>query len=86
MTTTLSVRVMVQDAWDEIKLDLPSTTPLTELKQRALALAHVRGDPAWYLVKYRGAPITDESLSLADWGVVPNAALIISPRRRRPVV
>ena len=85
MTPTLPVRVMVQDAWDEVRLDLPSTTPLAELKRQALAATRVTGDPAGFLLKFRGAELDDESRSLADAGLVPNGALIVVPRRRRPV-
>ena len=35
MTGTLPIRVMVQDAWDEVLLDLPAVTPLAEVKRRA---------------------------------------------------
>jgi hypothetical protein len=31
MSDTLPVRVMVQDAWDEVRLDLPGATSLAEL-------------------------------------------------------
>jgi hypothetical protein len=41
--------------------------------------------PEEYVVKFRGAEVFDESLSLAESGVVANAALIVMPRRRRPV-
>ena len=85
MTPTLSVRVMVQDAWDEIRLELPVGTPLGELKRQALEATRVTGDPAGYLLKFRGAELEDESRSLADAGLVPNGALIVVPRRRRPV-
>ena len=30
MSDTLPLRVMVQDAWNEVPLDLPATTPLSE--------------------------------------------------------
>jgi len=85
MSDTLPVRVMVQDAWDEVRLDLPSTTPLTEVKRRALEATRVIRDPAAYVLKFRGAELQDESRSLADAGVVPNGALIILSKRRRPV-
>jgi len=76
---------MVQDAWDEISLELPSVTSLADVKRRALEAAHVRGDPSEYLLKFRGAELRDESRSLAEAGLVPNGALIVIPRRRRPV-
>jgi hypothetical protein len=85
MTETLPVRVMVQDAWDEVRLDLPATTSLSQVKQRALDATRVIGDPAGYVLKFRGAELLDESRSLAEAGLVPNGALIVLPRRRRPV-
>jgi hypothetical protein len=83
--TAIPVRVMVEDTWDQVTLDLPPAAPIGEAKQRALALSHARGQPADYLVKFRGAELFDESRSLTEAGVVPNAALIVLLRRRRPV-
>jgi hypothetical protein len=85
MSDSLPVRVMVQDAWDEVRLDLPSATPLAEVKRRALEATRVVRDPAGYVLKFRGAELQDESQSLAQAGVVANGALIVLPRRRRPV-
>ena len=85
MTASLPLRVMVQDAWDEVQFDLPVSTPLAELKRRALDATRVQGDPAAYVLKFRGAELQDESRSLADAGLVPNGALIVLRRRRRPV-
>ncbi|HWA56812.1 MAG TPA: hypothetical protein VG692_06150 [Gemmatimonadales bacterium] len=83
--STLPVRVMVQDAWDQVNLDLPASATVSELKQRALALTHQVGKAEEYEVKFRGAAVLDEGRSLSETGVVPNAALIVLPRRRRPV-
>jgi hypothetical protein len=85
MSDTLPVRVMVQDAWDEVRLDLPGVTPLSEVKRLALMATRVVRDPAGYLLKFRGAELLDESRSLAEAGVVPNGALIVLPRRRSPL-
>jgi hypothetical protein len=41
--------------------------------------------PDEYVLKFRGAELLDESRSLADAGLVPNGAVIVLPRRRRPV-
>lgn len=82
---TLPVRVMVQDAWDELAVEAPRGSTVAELKAQALATARVRRDPAQYVIKFRGAELTDESLTLEAVGLVPNAALIVLPRRRRPV-
>lgn len=83
--TALPVRVMVQDAWDEVRLELPPATRLGEVKRQALAATHVTGDPSGYLLKFRGAELLDETRSLAEAGMVPNGALIVLRRRRRPV-
>ncbi|MBA2626676.1 MAG: hypothetical protein H0U85_01560 [Gemmatimonadales bacterium] len=82
---TMPVRVMVSDAWDEVRFDVPPTTTLAEVKWRALAVTRVSGDPGGFVVKFRGAELADEALTLADAGVVPNGALIVLARRRRPV-
>jgi hypothetical protein len=81
----IPVRVMVEDAWDQVTLDLQPSASVADAKQRALALTHTRGMPEEYVVKFRGAEVFDESRSLAESGVVANAALIVMPRRRRPV-
>jgi hypothetical protein len=83
--TELPVRVMVEDVWDEVFLELPEETPLAEIKRRALELTRVMRDPSEYVLKFRGAELADESLSLSQAGLVPNGALIVLPRRRRPV-
>lgn len=85
MTSNLRVRVMVQDAWDEIQLDLPAAVSLAELKRRALEATKVIRDPGEYVLKFRGAELYDESRSLADAGLVANGAVIVLPRRRRPM-
>lgn len=85
MTSVMPLRVMVEDVWDEVFVELPAATPVAEIKRQALALTHVRRDPSEYVVKFRGAELSDESQSLAEAGLVPNGALIVLPRRRRPV-
>lgn len=82
--TELSVRVMVQDVWDEVRMSAASTSSLGDLKRRALALTRVMRDPDGYVVKFRGAEVADES-TLGEAGIVPDANLIVHPRRRRPV-
>jgi hypothetical protein len=85
MTAVLPLRVMVEDVWNEVFLELPDATPVGDIKRQALALTHVKRDPAEYVLKFRGAELSDESRSLAEAGLVPNAALIVLSRRRRPV-
>ena len=85
MSDTLPIRVMVPDVWDEVALTVPATTTAADLKHRALTASHVTRDPAGYVLKYRGAAITDETRSLAELGVVPNAHVIVLARKRRAV-
>jgi hypothetical protein len=83
--TVLPLRVTVEDVWDEVFLELPDELPVSEIKRQALELTRVTRDPSEYILKFRGAHISDESVSLAKVGLVPNAALIVLARRRRPV-
>ena len=85
MTDTLRLRVMVQDAWDEVPLDLAPATSLADLKRIALETTKVARPADEYVLKFRGAELFDESRSLADAGLVDNGAVILLPRRRRPV-
>jgi len=85
MSPTLRLRVTVQDAWDEVMLEVPDTTPLGEVKRQALEATRITRPPDGYVLKFRGAELSDETRSVADAGVVPNGALIVLPRRRRPV-
>ena len=85
MSQSLRLRVTVQDAWDEIPLDLSPATSLAELKRAALDATKVRRDPDEYVLKFRGFELLDESRSLAEAGLVANGAVIVLPRRRRPV-
>jgi hypothetical protein len=79
------VRVTVADVWDAVALDLAPSTSLAELKREALMRSRVVRDPAEYVIKFRGAEMLDESTSLKDAGIPPNAPLIVLPRRRRPL-
>jgi hypothetical protein len=82
---TIRVRIMVHEAWDELELDFPATTSVADAKRRALELTHVHEPAKIFEVKYRGALILDEGMSLRDAGIVPNAGLIVLRSRRSPV-
>ncbi len=81
----IPIRVMVEDAWDQVELSLDPSHTIAEVKTQALALTHRRHPGSEYLVKFRGAELLDEGRSLTECGVVPNGALIVMPRRRQPV-
>jgi hypothetical protein len=78
------VRVMVLDAWDHVAVQAGPDTTVAAVKAEALARA-LHGAPDDYEVKFRGARVLDEQVTLAALGVGPNAALIVLPARRRPV-
>jgi len=75
----------VEDVWDEVFLELPGDAPVAEVKRRALERARVTRDPAEFVLKFRGAELADESLPLSHAGLVPNGALMLLSRRRRPL-
>jgi len=81
----MTVRVTVTDAWDTVRLSVPSDQTVHAVKTQALGKALTRADIDAYQVKFRGAVVLDESRSLADLGVPTGAALIVLPARRRPV-
>lgn len=82
-----AVRVMVTDVWDQVFLAVEPGTTVAELKRQALAQAlkrdAVRADD--YVVKFRGAPVLDESITLRELGARQNSPLIVLPARRQPV-
>ncbi len=83
--TDLAVRVKVLDAWDEVTLTVPASTPVADVKRAALVAVHAGLAPTEYLVKFRGAEVRDESVSLSQHGIPSDGALIVLRRRRSPV-
>ncbi|HEV8305892.1 MAG TPA: hypothetical protein VGQ25_13070 [Gemmatimonadales bacterium] len=82
-----AVRVMVTPVWDQVFLAVDADTTVAKLKREALQTALKRShiDPAAYVVKFRGAQVLDESVTLGRLGAVPNAPFIVLPARRQPV-
>lgn len=83
----LTVRVMVVDVWDQVLLTVAPTTVVAELKRSALerALGRRALPIEDYVVKFHGALVLDESITLGALGAGPNAPFIVLPRRRQPV-
>ena len=81
-----AVRVMVIEVWDQVFLAVEPTTAAGELKHRALELALKRRVVAdAYQIKFRGALVLDESVTLGALGAIANSAFIVLPGRRQPV-
>lgn len=82
----LTVRVWVTDVWDNVALDVTSDWTVARLKEAALAAATGREvDPSDYAVKFRGAPVLDERVTLAQLGASNQVAMVVLPERRQPV-
>lgn len=81
------MRVMVTDAWDTVHVQVDDDTTVAQLKRDALraALKHAQLPDREYVVKYRGAAVLDESLTLQALGARQNAPFIVLPARRLPV-
>jgi hypothetical protein len=86
MADVLPVRVMVQDVWDEVRLEVPSTMAIATLKAAALAATGVTRPADSFAAKFRGALLDDEDRSVGDVGMTANSSIILVPRRRRPVL
>ena len=84
---SFAVRVMVTDVWDQVVLSVDPTTTVGELKREALIRAVKRPELPFdeYEVKFRGALVMDEGITLAALGAGPNAPFIVLPSRRQPV-
>ena len=84
-----SIRVWVPDVWEVVELPAIPGATVAELKARALEQAigpGPRTDPADYVVKYRGALVSDERQTVSTLNLPDKAPLIVLPARRRPVV
>lgn len=86
VSTELRIRVSVPDVWDVVQLTAASDWSVAQLKISALAAATGRTPaPADYVVKFRGARVFDEAITLQALGVPDLGSLIVLPDRRRPV-
>jgi hypothetical protein len=85
VTIDLPLRIRVQDVWDEVRLSIPATAQAGDVKRRSLRATRIDADPDEYVLKFRGAEVSD-SATLEAAGVVANANLIVLPRRRRPML
>jgi hypothetical protein len=84
--SAVRLRVMVTDTWDHVDLEAPPELTLAAVKRQALAAATGRSlDPAAYVIKYRGALVLDERVTVAGLQLSDGAPLIVLPGRRRPV-
>jgi len=81
-----AVRVMVTPVWEQVSVQVDDSTTAAQLKHEALraALKTTRDEQA-FIVKFRGALVLDESVTLGALGAGPNSPFIVLPARRQPV-
>lgn len=84
--TGLTVRVWVPAVWDLVELKVSPDWTVARLKREAYERATGRPlDAQAYEVKFRGALVLDESLTLEDLHVPDRAPFIVLSARRHPV-
>jgi hypothetical protein len=67
-------------------VQVDDATTIAQLKREALRMALKTAQrEADFIVKFRGAAVLDESVSVHALGAVPNAPFIVLPARRQPV-
>ena len=83
---SIDVRVGVPEMCDTVKLSVSPTERIENVKQAALdeSLGR-RVDPVEYVVKFRGAAVTDEAITLQKLGVPNGGTFVVIQARRRPV-
>jgi len=81
-----AVRVMVTPAWEQVPVQVDDNTTVAQLKHEALRAAlKTTTTEESHVVKFRGATVLDESVTMRALGAVPNAPFIVLPGRRQPV-
>jgi hypothetical protein len=82
----ITIRVQVPEVWDVVRIEAPASTPVSEVKLRALE-ALLPDEPATepFVLKLHGFEVLDERASLEDAGAVNGSIFLLTSRRRRPV-
>jgi hypothetical protein len=82
----LSIRVQMPEVWDLVRFEVPPTTPVRDLKLRALIELYPDWDqPDEFVTKLNGFEVLDESVSVAEAGARDGSTFLLTGRRRRPV-
>lgn len=83
---TITVRVQMAELWDTVKAVVSPSTPVRELKVRALEELYPVGEPAdSFVLKLRGWEVLDENATVADAGARNGSIFLLTYRRRRAV-
>ena len=86
VASSITVRVEMPEIWDTVKAVASPTTPVRELKLRALEALYPVDEPAEeFVLKLRGWEVLNEDASLADVGARDGSIFLLTHRRRRAV-
>ena len=82
----MKLRVWVTDVWDAVTVAATPDMSVAAVKRAALSQA-IGGpvDPDAHAVKFRGALVANESVTMAQLSVGDRAPLIVLPAHRQPV-
>ncbi|GAC1516295.1 MAG: hypothetical protein NVS1B4_10560 [Gemmatimonadaceae bacterium] len=82
----VTVRVEMPEVWDTVRVAAEPAQSIAAVKVAALAaLFPVREPPEAFVLKRDGFEVLDESVTLAEAGVVDGSIFLLTYRRRRPV-
>ncbi len=84
--STWTIRVQAAEVHDAVRVACSPDSRVTEIKREAMRVllpdvSALEG----YLVKFRGAEVRDEGISLGDLGAQDASLLFIASRTRRPL-
>jgi len=83
---SMTFRIEAAELWDAVRVIARPSTPLAEVKQRALGEFFPNGAAAHeFVLKFRGWEILDENASLDDAGITDGSIVLLGDRRRRAV-
>jgi hypothetical protein len=82
----ITIRVEMPEVWDVVAIAVSPNEPVVTVKVRALQALYPEAQMHQdFVVKLAGWEVLDESVSLADAGVVDGSILLLTFRRRRAV-
>ena len=83
---TISVRVQMPEVWDLVLFEAPPSTPVHELKERALRELYPEPwQPEEFVMKLNGFEVLDEGVAAGEAGARDGSTFLLTSRLRRPV-
>jgi len=82
----ITLRVEMPEVWDTVRLEAPTTEPVSAIKAAALEALYPDG-PSYdqFVMKINGYEVLDESVPLSQTGAFDGSTFLLTFRRRRPV-